>query len=108
MSRPGMPSFAASLAGPIGAFLQYKRALGRKYGPKPPRCTCSTPTSPTSAWSRWNRSTARLIDAFLASRPRERARSYNHLVGVTRRFFDWASTQGMVERNPVNACVLVA
>lgn len=42
-----------------------------------------------------------VIDAFLASRRREHARSYNHLVGVVRRFFDWMLMQGMVDHNPV-------
>jgi site-specific recombinase XerD len=44
-----------------------------------------------------------LIDTFLASRPRRRARSYNHLVGVVRCFFDWLVTQGLLGQSPVGA-----
>jgi site-specific recombinase XerD len=91
------------LAGPIGAFLQYKRALGCKYQ------TEAAALHLLDAFIAGDQVEleqldARVIDSFLASRPRARARSYNHLVGVTRRFFDWASMQGMVEHNPVNAC----
>ena len=45
--------------------------------------------------------TSEFIDAFLASRPRTRPRSYNHLLGVLRRFFDWAVLQRLIDRNPV-------
>lgn len=102
MSRGG-PELHSLLAGPIGAFLHYKRALGCKY---------QTEAAALYLFDRYiadqhvialNQIDSRLIDAFLASRPRARVRSYNHLVGVTRRFFDWASIQGVFERNPVNA-----
>ena len=36
-----------------------------------------------------------IIDDFLASRPRERPRSYNHLLCTTRRLFDWLVDQGI-------------
>jgi site-specific recombinase XerD len=43
------------------------------------------------------------IDRFLASRPRSRPRSFNHLLGVLHRFFDWLMMQDLVDANPVLA-----
>ena len=37
--------------------------------------------------------TPAVLDAFLTSRPRQRPRSYNHLLGVLRRLFDWMVDQ---------------
>jgi len=37
---------------------------------------------------------AEVVDAFLASRPRTRPRSYNHLLGVLRQWFGWMVRQG--------------
>lgn len=44
-----------------------------------------------------------VIDAFLASRPRREARSYNDLLGIVRRFFEWMMTQQMLRVSPVRA-----
>jgi site-specific recombinase XerD len=43
------------------------------------------------------------IERFLASRPRSKPRSYNHLLGVLRRFFAWLAMQDLVTTTPVNA-----
>jgi site-specific recombinase XerC len=45
--------------------------------------------------------TPAVIDAFLAWRPRSRPRSYNHLLGVLRRLFDWMVDQEMLDHSPV-------
>ncbi|MBV9729060.1 MAG: tyrosine-type recombinase/integrase, partial [Pseudonocardiales bacterium] len=44
-----------------------------------------------------------LIDAFLASRPRARARSFNHLVGILGCFLDWAVTQQRLQTSPLRS-----
>ena len=44
-----------------------------------------------------------LMDAFLASRPRGRPRSYNHLVGVLQRLFRWLVVQEVLSSSPVRA-----
>lgn len=44
-----------------------------------------------------------LIEAFLASRPRTRPRSYNHLLAVLRCFFAWQVTQERLAHFPVRA-----
>jgi site-specific recombinase XerD len=42
-----------------------------------------------------------LVGAFLVSRPRTRPRSYNHLLCVVRRLFDWLVAQGDLAGSPV-------
>jgi len=44
-----------------------------------------------------------MIEDFLISRPRTRARSYNHLLGVLHRFFAFAIMQQWTRQNPVTA-----
>jgi site-specific recombinase XerD len=43
------------------------------------------------------------IEEFLSSRPRKRPQSYNHLLGVVRRLFDWLVQQDLLESSPVKA-----
>lgn len=102
MSRP-RAQLRSLLAGPIGAFLQYKIALGCKYRTEAAALHLLDAYIADQCVVALDQLDSRLIDAFLASRPREHARSYNHLVGTTRRFFDWTVMQGMVTRNPVIA-----
>lgn len=102
MSRP-RAELRSLLAGPIGVFLQYKTALGCKYQTEAAALHLFDGFIADQRVVALDQIDSRLIDAFLASRPRAHARSYNHLVGVLRRFFAWASIQGIVERNPVCA-----
>lgn len=102
MSRP-RAQLRSLLAGPIKAFLQYKTALGCKYRTEAAALHLLDAYIADQRVVALDHLDSRLLDAFLASRPREHARSYNHLVGTTRRFFDWAVMQGMVTRNPVIA-----
>ena len=47
--------------------------------------------------------TPALLEDFLASRPRTRPRSFNHLLGVVRCLLDWAVTWGLLEASPLQA-----
>ncbi len=91
------------LAAPITAFVQYKNALGCKYRTEAAALHLLDGYGTERHVVTLDEIDSGLVDAFLASRPLERARSYNHLVGVTRRFFAWVLMQGMIERNPVDA-----
>jgi site-specific recombinase XerD len=93
----------SSCAVPIKAFLEFKQALGCKYRTEGAALRLLDTYLAEHRITALQRVDSQDIDAFLASRPRERARSYNHLVGVIRRFFDWSLMQGIVERNPVTA-----
>ena len=44
-----------------------------------------------------------LLDEFLASRPRSRPRSFNHLLGVVAGLMDWAVAQELLEASPLRA-----
>jgi site-specific recombinase XerD len=93
----------SALADPIRQFVEYKRTLNRKYGPEAAalrlfdRYLCEYAVSGSDSID------SVLIERFLQSRPRSRPRSYNHLLGVLHRFFDWAVVQRLVASNPVKA-----
>lgn len=93
----------SSCAGPIKSFLEFKQAMGCKYRTEGAALQLLDTYLAQHRITALQQINSRTIDTFLASRPREHARSYNHLVGVVRRFFDWALMQGMVDHNPVTA-----
>lgn len=93
----------SALAEPIVHFVQYKQALNHKY---------QTEGAALRLFDRylcehdvvgWQAIDEVLVDGFLKSRPRTRPRSYNHLLGVLHRFFQWAVTQRLIRHNPVTA-----
>lgn len=95
--------FTSIFADDIEAYLRHKRALQRKF---------QTEETVLRLLDRYlvahqvNASTAitpALIEGFLGSRPRKRSRSYNHLLGVTRCFFEWLVIQERLEFSPVRA-----
>ena len=98
------PIFRSCLAPFLNQFVQYKRALNRKY------CADAEvlrqfdryiQSRNISALSAIDNS---VIDDFLRSHPRRvSARSYNHLLGTVHRFFEFAVMQQWIERNPVTA-----
>ncbi|HNU11631.1 MAG TPA: tyrosine-type recombinase/integrase [Rubrivivax sp.] len=91
------------LAGPIDAFVQYKRALGCKYATEAAALRLFDGYLVAKGLVHVDQIDAALLDAFFASRRRERARSHNHLVATVRRFFEWARLQGVIEHNPVTS-----
>jgi len=95
--------FQSTLAEPIRTFVAYKRALNRKYRTESAVLRLFDRYLSSRNVAGWEAIDSVLIDGFLQSRPRTRPRSYNHLVGVVRRFFEWAVLQGSTSRNPVNA-----
>jgi site-specific recombinase XerD len=98
------PIFQSSLAPFLNQFVQYKRALNRKY------CADAEVLRQFDRYvqSRDIRALSAIdscvINDFLRSHPRRvSARSYNHLLGTVRRFFAFAVMQQWIERNPVSA-----
>lgn len=93
--------FSSILADGIQAYLEYKRAVKRKFHTEEMalrlldryllehRITALTAITPL------------VIEDFLASRPRKHPRSYNHLLGVTRRLFAWLVVQSRIECSAV-------
>lgn len=100
MSISDLHSF---LAESIRHFVSYKRALNRKYRCEAAALRLFDRYVLEHGLTDWDAINSILVDCFLQSRPRTRPRSYNHLLGVLRRFFDWAVMQEFITNNPVMA-----
>jgi site-specific recombinase XerD len=96
-------SLHSALAEPIRRFVEYKRALNRKYRPEAAALRLFDRYLCEHSATGWNCIDSILIERFLQSRPRTRPRSYNHLLGVLHRFFAWAVVQRLAASNPVTA-----
>lgn len=95
--------FRSFLAGDLEAFLAYKRALARRYDNEKRSLRLFDRYLVDQGVRDLPGITADTVQAFLASRPRTRPRSYNHLLGVVRRFFAWLVTQERIQHSPVQA-----
>lgn len=84
---------SADLAAAVTDFLAYKRALGRKYLTEEATLHLLVGFAEQHEVTDLAEFTPRLLDEFVASRPRERSRSFNHLTGVIGSFLDWALAQ---------------
>lgn len=84
---------SANLASTVADFLAYKRALGRKYLSEEATLDLLIDFTEEHAVTDLAGLTPGLLDEFVASRPRERSRSFNHLIGVTSTFLAWAIAQ---------------
>jgi site-specific recombinase XerD len=95
--------FLGSLAVFLRQFVQYKQALNRKYDADVEVLRLFDRYLHNRRIAGWQEIDSALIDDFLKSRPRVRPGSYNHLLGVVRRFFAFAMMQGWIKCNPVTA-----
>jgi site-specific recombinase XerD len=99
--RPAPVDLHSPLAEPIRRFVAHKRALNRRFDTEE-RALCLLDRYLVQQGIADRASvTSGVIDAFLASRPRSRPRSYNHLLGVARRLFDWMVVQETLDHSPV-------
>ncbi|MDT5034376.1 MAG: hypothetical protein QOC94_4547 [Actinoplanes sp.] len=90
-----------SLATVVADYLAHKRALGRKFDTEEATLRLLLTFSGQHAVQGMGQLTPALLDAFVASRPRKRARSFNHLVGVVCCFLDWAVAQQRLQASPL-------
>ncbi len=95
--------FHSILDGRIEQFIAHKRALGRRYDVEEKTLRLFDRYLVDAAVTHLDQVTPVLIEAFLASRPRKRPRSYNHLLGTLRRLFDWLIGQGILDLSPVRS-----
>ena len=95
--------FTSPLAAVFTQFLRHKRALGRRFDVEEAVLRLFDRFLAEQPITRPDAITPEVIDTFLASRPRVRPRSYNHLRGTLVRFFMWAVAQGQVSASPVQA-----
>ena len=98
--RHGLQSF---LAPDIDQFVAHKRALRRRYDVEEKTLALFDDYLVAHNVTGLAGIDAELIDRFLASRPRPRPRSYNHLRCTIARLFAWLVGQGRIERTPVQS-----
>jgi len=91
-----------SLATAVADFLAHKRALGRKYRTEEATLRLLLTFADQHGVENLPQLTPRLLDEFIASRPRQRARSFNNFVGTLGCFLDWALTQQRLDASPLH------
>lgn len=99
MSRPLM--FESALGEGIELFVRHHRALGRRYESEIWTLRLLDRFLVQSGISSIEEVSPAVIDAFLASRPRRTARSFNVLLGIVRHLFEWLVSRDVIERSPV-------
>ena len=92
---------ARPLAEPIRSFIAHKRALNRRFDCEKKALQLFDHYLAERGVGDVASVTPAVVEAFLASRPRQRPRSYNHLLGVLRRLFDWMVDQEMLGVSPL-------
>lgn len=90
-----------SLANVVADYLAHKRALGRKFDTEEATLRLLLTFSNQHGVHGLGELTPALLDAFVTSRPRKRARSFNHLVGVICCFLEWAVSQQRLHASPL-------
>ena len=93
----------SELAATVTDFLAHKRALGRKYLSEEATLRLLVAFAEGQGARDLEQLTPSLLDAFVASRPRPRARSFNQLVGIVGCFVDWAFAQQRLAASPLRA-----
>lgn len=91
------------LTSAVERFLAHRRALGRKYLSEQAELALLVRFADARGIDGLDQLTPQLLDAFLASRPRRRPRSFNHLLGVVAVFLDWAVSQQLLAATPLRA-----
>lgn len=102
MTAPQIRYFSP-LADGIEHFVAHKRALGRRYDNEAKALRLLDRFLVDKGVAEIGDLTAELLDAFLASRPRTRPRSYNVLLGQVRGLLDWLVAQDVLEESPLRA-----
>jgi site-specific recombinase XerD len=87
----------------VGRFLEHKRAHGRKYHSEQSELRLLVAFAAEQGVTQLDELTPVLLDDFLASRPRSRPRSFNHLLGVVGGLLDWAVSQQLLDVSPLRA-----
>jgi site-specific recombinase XerD len=93
--------FRSVLAEPVNEFLLAKRALGKHYVSEEKMLRLLDRYLVAQQINSLEAITPELVETFLVSRPRTSAKSYNHLLGVLRRLFEWLERHQQIEHSPV-------
>jgi integrase len=95
--------FRSLLAETIRRFIAAKRAAGRRFVHEEKTLRMFDRFLALRRVRRLADIRPQLLEAFLASRPRPRPRSYNELLGHVRRLLDWMVLQGELQCSPLRA-----
>lgn len=87
----------------VGRFVEQKRALARKYHSEEKELALLVAFAEANGIRYLDQVTPAVLDDFLGSRPRHRPRSFNHLLGAVRCFFDWLVAQNLLADSPLRA-----
>jgi integrase len=98
---PASPEPSSPVAPHIVAFLRHKRSLNRRYEVEDKALRLFDRYLNESGVRTLDEISPAILDAFFLSRPRNRPRSFNHLVGVVGRLFEWMVEHDIIERSPV-------
>src|SRR5437667_3811184 len=90
-----------NLAAAAERFVKHRRALGRKYISEEHELRLLVRFAESHGIDDLDQLTAVSLESFVASRPRCRPRSFNHLLGVIRCFLDWAVIQELLSVSPL-------
>jgi len=99
--RPRWEGFRGPIAAGIERYLAHKRALGCRFHTEEKALCLLDRFLVERGVKAIDEIDPELIEAFLASRPRTRPRSYNHLLCTVRRLYDWLVAQGDLPSSPV-------
>lgn len=99
--NPRWTDFQSVVAPRIKEYIAYKRAMGRRFATEERTLRLIDRFLYEQRVARMEDISPELIEAFLASRRRVGARSYNSLLGVNRCFFEWLEVQGDLAASPV-------
>jgi integrase len=103
--RPPRPAPSSPLAPHILAFVAHKRALNRRYNIEEKALRLFDAYLNQAGIENLAHVTPAVVEAFLLGRPRPRPRSFNHLVGVVSRLFEWMVGHGIIDHSPVTTCL---
>ena len=95
--------FHSSLAPHIEQYLASKRAMGCKFASEDRMLRLLDQFLDEQGITSVEAVDAACLEAFMASRHRVNPRSYNHLLGVVRRLFDWIVGQQILRISPLQA-----
>jgi integrase len=101
--KPGWNGFHSPLADHIERYLGTKRALGCKFACEDRMLRLLDRFVVEQRIVSVDAITSECLEQFLASRHRANPRSYNHLLGVVRRLFDWIVSQQAIPASPLQA-----
>lgn len=99
--KPHPVEFQSVLATEIADFLRHQRSLGKRFINEERGLRLFDRYLADQNVKSAAEITADIVAVFLASRPRNRPRSYNHLLSVVNRLFKWLVRQQRLPQSPV-------